>query len=190
MAEQKYKNLRQQVRIESQLFLKKIPYLIRLVLAVALIAIILFMTGTVSMVFARRGDYDKASRLIIIPSWIEKYNPDRKAYFEAGKLYQCGKITEAYDALTNIEGVKDADLLKSKCSVEIADSKISSGEFDLAFKYIEKCDIENLYPELIDEYNKICNDLIKYYNTSSLPDKDSRILVLNSIIDKISSVKN
>ena len=62
----------------------------RVVLGLALLLSVFFLSGTVSRSFAARGRWQTAERLLLSKAWMERYRPDLLAIIEAGAAYGGG----------------------------------------------------------------------------------------------------
>lgn len=71
----------------------------RVVLGIALLVLILFLSGTASELFFKGGHYRLAEHGMISEKWMEKNKPDTKALIDAGYLYACGDADGAYEII-------------------------------------------------------------------------------------------
>ena len=166
----KYRNLRQQISGEYKNFMHKFTY-IRIPVAIILILVILFMTGVISDLFASNGNYETADKLVLFPNWMENYYPEKKAYYEAGKQFQNGDFYDAYNALSNIENYSEADRLKNRCIVKIAENYIADEEYYQAYTYLCMIEAKNDLPEEEQQiYNSVLEQLIEHYKGSKEAD--------------------
>ena len=59
----------------------------RVVLGVALLVFVLFLSGTVSGSFAARGRFKTAEALMVSPRWMETYRPELKAFLDSYEAF-------------------------------------------------------------------------------------------------------
>ena len=182
----KYKNLRQQVSGGYKQFLDKYTF-IRIPLAVILILILLFMTGLASDVFARRDNFETANKIVLFPKWMETYYPEKKAYYEAGCLYQGGRYEEALQAFDEIEGFDKCDRMKSLCNMMLAQELIESGDFDKAYEKLSLIDIGTLNLEDKSQLNALAANALEIIKTSGYENSDKIIDCLKTIVNETSS---
>ena len=86
----------------------------RVVLGLALLLSVFFLSGTVSRSFAARGRWQTAERLLLSKAWMERYRPDLLAFIEAGAAYEEGDYDSACDRLAAL----DASALDAGLSAE------------------------------------------------------------------------
>ncbi len=86
----------------------------RVVLGLALLLSVFFLSGTVSRSFAARGHWQTAERLLLSKAWMERYRPDLLAFIEAGAAYEEGDYDSACDRLAAL----DASALDAGLSAE------------------------------------------------------------------------
>lgn len=100
----------------------------RIVLGVALLISVLFISGAVSDSFAARGNFRTAQKLIVWPWWMETYRPETKDYIDAGVLYQDGEYESAYAAFEALGDTEQARLFKSLSALRLAQEKNAAGD--------------------------------------------------------------
>ncbi len=118
----------------------------RVVLGVALLVFVLFLSGTVSNSFAARGRFKTAEALMVSPRWMETYRPELKAFIEAGVLYEDGALEEAFEAFDALGDLDAARTMRSVTAVKLAAQRLEGGDYDGACDAITEAD-----PALLSE---------------------------------------
>ena len=74
----------------------------RIIVGITLLVLVLFLSGVPSQRLAASGKFEAAERLMLFPSWMEKYKPESKRFIEAGTLYERGEQDAARELLDKI----------------------------------------------------------------------------------------
>ena len=140
----------------------------RVILGIALLVLVLLISGVVSQYFAARGHFRTAEVLMIYPGWMEKYKPETKDFIEAGVIYQDGDYAAAAEAFGSIEGVDAAVSMESASYAKLASQLFSQGDAEGAFEAVEKVDY-SLLGEDTEEFIGLCTELEAHFSASSDP---------------------
>ena len=135
----------------------------RVVLGIALLLFVFLLSGSVSKGFASRGQFKTAQALMISPVWMEKYNPELKAYIEAGVLFENGEYEPAFQAFDALGDADAALTMKSRCALKLAAGKRAAGDFETAFTYLSDADVSLLQGSEAEEYYRLCAELLDHY---------------------------
>lgn len=155
----------------------------RVALGVALLLLVLLISGTVSQFFASSGHFKLAEKLMIAPAWMEKYKPETRDFIEAGVLFQEGDYESACKAFRNIENIRAADSMESVSAVKLASERISAGEYDGACEALMAVDFSLLTEDDAQEYRTLCADLCEHYKAENGGEADARIDALLTAMD-------
>ena len=79
----------------------------RVTVGVALLILVLLISGVPAQRMASYGRFEAAERLLLFPSWMEKYKPDSRAFIKAGVLAEHG---EREAALTILRSINPSEL--------------------------------------------------------------------------------
>lgn len=159
---------------------------LRVILGIALLILVLLISGTVSQYFASHGKFRTAQALMIAPGWMEQYKPEVKAYIEAGVLYQQGDYAQAYDAFGDIAGVDAAAAMKSVCAVSLAQEELQKEAYDEAYDIIVAVDAAVLPEESEADHRDICSRLFAYYSETPGDVAQTRAQKLFSMLNALS----
>ena len=124
----------------------------RVVLGIALLVFVFLLSGAVSKGFASRGQFKTARALMISPSWMEKYNPELKAYIEAGVLYEDGDYEAAGRAFAALGDTEAAVAMKNRCALKLAMEKRGTGDFAAAYAALLEVDASLLQNAETEDY--------------------------------------
>ncbi len=158
----------------------------RVVLGLVLLLFVFLLSGSVSKGFASRGQFKTAQALMISPSWMEKYNPELKAYIEAGVLYENGDYEPALEAFKALGDADAALAMTSRCALKLAAEKRAAGDCGAACACLTEADVGLLSDAEAEEYYKLCADLLDHYaggNDSSM-DNTEIINTLTGLLNK------
>lgn len=153
----------------------------RVVLGLALLASVFFISGAVSGFFAARGSFRTAERLMLSERWMERYRPDFKAYIEAGVLYEDGDYAGAYEAARSVGELEEARVLKSAAAVKLAEERLAAGEHDAAFEAVCAADRARLDGELQAAYDGVCRALWEHYAPIDSIEANEKLKTLASL---------
>ena len=135
----------------------------RVVLGLALLFFVFLLSGSISRGFASRGQFKTAQALMISPSWMEKYNPELKAYIEAGVLYENADYEPAFQAFDALGDAYSALAMKSRCALKLAAEKRAAGDYGEAYTFLTETDVNLLSDTETQEYYRICSELLDHY---------------------------
>jgi hypothetical protein len=156
----------------------------RIVLGFILIVLVVFIAGLPSQMLASREEFRLAEKLMISPEWMDKYKPETKAFIEAGVLYEDGKIEEAYEAFDNIESFEAAEVMKNRCNLKLASSKLESGIYDDAYTLLLSVNLQLLDDVEREVYMEYCADLKAYYEGMDSEQGSEYAFKLSEIVQK------
>lgn len=154
-----YRNIREQRTYRT---LGKMTWW-RIVLGALLLLSIFFISGSVSQRFASRGNFILAEKLIVSPSWMEKYKPETMDFIEAGVVFQNGDYAAAAEAFGAISDVEAAAQMESRSYLMLALEKQGSADYDSSYAALIKVDAGQLSPEDIESYLTACASLHSFY---------------------------
>lgn len=135
----------------------------RVIVGLALLFFVFLLSGTVSRGFASRGHFITAQKLMISPAWMEKYNPELKAYIDAGALYENGDYEPAFQAFDALGGADSALAMKNRCALKLAAEKRAAGDYGAAFTFLTEADVDLLSEAEAEEYYGLCSELLDHY---------------------------
>ena len=75
----------------------------RVVLGILLLVFVFLMAGTFSQQAASGGHFLLAEKLMIVPSWMERYKPDTKAFIESGAFLAEKEFDAAFESAIEVE---------------------------------------------------------------------------------------
>ena len=139
----------------------------RIVLGVALLLVVVFLSGTVSQSFAARGKFVMARKVMLSPGWMERYKPETKAYIDAGVLYEQGDYEEAYAAFAAIDGYEAADTMKARTALKLAAMRAEEGKYDDSYWLLVSIDPSRLTEDEKPELRRLCRELTEFYAAST-----------------------
>ena len=158
----------------------------RVALGLALLLFVFLLSGSVSKGFASRGQFRTARALMISPSWMEKYNPELKAYIEAGVLYENGDYEPAFEAFKALGDADSALAMKSRCALKLAAEKRAAGDFGKAYAYLTEADAALLTDAEAEEYYRLCAELLDHYAGGNVCTADTAEIIntLTGLLNK------
>jgi len=139
----------------------------RIIAGVALLLLLLLISGVASKPFASRGNYKLAKTLMIAPGWMETYKPEEKAYIEAGVLFEEGRYEEALDAFYAISEHTETSVMASRTELILLSSSLLNGEYEKAYELASKIRTENLSETEQKEYAAALKELEAHFTESS-----------------------
>ena len=74
----------------------------RVILGITLLVFAVLLSGVLSQRLAASGRFEAAKRLMLFPSWMEKYKPESLRFIEAGVLYVRGEEEASLELLQTI----------------------------------------------------------------------------------------
>ena len=75
----------------------------RVIVGVTLLILVLLISGVPAQRMAASGRFEAAERLLLFPSWMEKYKPESSAFIKAGVLAEHGDREAALALLRSID---------------------------------------------------------------------------------------
>ena len=135
----------------------------RIALGIALLVLILFISGKASDMFASGGHFKAAKAVMIAPNWMEEYRPEDKAYIEAGVLYEDGLYMQAYDAFAAIKDYEAAREMEMTSALRVAEEKYTEADYDLVYRMLVITDSSLLSEEDLAAYKELCMQMCAYY---------------------------
>lgn len=137
----------------------------RVVLGIALLILVLLLSGAVSQLLASHGHFKAAQTLMISKQWMEKYKPETKDYIDAGVLYQAGDYEAAYEIFSGIEGLKAAEEMQSVTAVELARQRLDNHDYDGAYQSLCETDTALLPEDISSLCRSVCAELMEQYKS-------------------------
>ena len=148
-------------------------YYLRYPVGIALLILVLLMTGVVSNYFANRGNYKTAVRLVAIPQWMERYIPERMDYYKAGVYFQDGLYEEAYAAFDAVDDYDDAERMAAETALVMAQRAFDAGDPDAAYDKLMLVKVPKLTDESRQQLNALCTALAEHFRAESDARADS-----------------
>ena len=137
----------------------------RVIIGLALLFFVFLLSGTVSRGFASRGHFITAQKLMISPAWMEKYNPELKAYIDAGALYETGEYEAARRAFADLGDRDSAIAMGNLCALKLAAEEYAAGEYGTACSLLTEVDVSLLQSAGEEaEYYRLCSALLEHYS--------------------------
>ena len=154
----------------------------RIVLGVALLLLVVFLSGTASQSFAARGKFIMARKVMLSPGWMERYKPDTLAFINAGVLYEEGDYEGAYSGFSAIDGLDAADTMKSRTALKLAAIRTEEGHFEDAYWLLVSIDPERLGDDEKPELRRLCRELTEFYAASTDEETAQKLQTLVDIL--------
>ena len=101
---------------------------LRVIVGFVLLLSVFFISGAVSKSFAARGHFKTAKALMLSPAWVEKYNPDLKAWIDAGVLYEDGDYEAALEGFAALGENESARQMASLSALRLAGARQAAGD--------------------------------------------------------------
>jgi tetratricopeptide (TPR) repeat protein len=131
----------------------------RIVLGISLLVVAVLISGVVSQSLASRNHFALAQKLMISPSWMEKYKPETKAFIDGGVLYEMGDYETAISCFAKAEEIEAAANMQSSCHLMLAEKNLNDGAYDTACAELEKTDVSLLSESQQELYLQLCESL-------------------------------